>query len=238
MTGGIAWRRPRGLAFSPQGADGDQVLARAWSDYDFDRAIWLPVPPEPVRLMGASGMTLPGRVIRRRADSLTIAVLAPSSVLSASELDNLEVEYSNPCGRVRFTGKMSVSDGQDCVRVHVRAPELISVVQQRAYVRADVEVPVVLETEVGCLRTRTVDLSGGGMRLADHGSLAKNVTAPFVLTLPGVSPITGTAPTVRFDAEARPALEFVSISVADRWRLVRFTLDLQRDGLPPGQATP
>jgi hypothetical protein len=238
MTGGIVWRRPRGLASSQHGTDGDEVLARPWSDYDFDRAIWLPVPPEPVMLLSASGMMLPGRVFHRRADSLTIAIVVPLAALDPAELDGLVVEYTNPCGRVRFTGILTAIDGGDCIRINVEAPELISVVQQRAYIRADLECPVVVDTADGCLRTHTVDLSGGGMRLADHGSLVRNETVRFALeAFSDAHPIVGTARTVRFDAEARPALEFVSIGVADRWRLVRLTLDLQRDRIGPAPKT-
>jgi len=229
MSGGIVWRGSREPASGvPPGSCTDHVLARGWGDYDFDRAIWLPVSPEPVRLIATSGLTLPGRIFRRRANSLTIAIVVPCS-LSQSELDGLIVEYANPCGRVRFTGDMSTTAGQDCVRLNVDNPQLVSVVQQRAYVRVTVQLPVSIETDGGSLPTMTVDVSGGGMLLADHGRLIRGETVPFELELPGARPIAGTARTVRFDAEARPALEFVSIPMADRWRLVRFTLDLQRN---------
>ena len=234
MTAGIAWHRHRGHSMLPQGADGDPGLGHGWGDYDFHRAIWLPVPPEPVTVTTASGESLPGRVLHRRASSLTIAIVVPWAALGTDELEGLIVEYTNPCGSVRFTGKVTASQRQDCVRIKVRSPELVSVVQQRAYVRAEVERPVEVETPDGSLHTRTVDLSGGGMRLAERGALVCGETVGFAVDVsPGARPIVGTARTVRFDAEARPALEFVSISVADRWRLVRFILELQRDGLAP-----
>jgi hypothetical protein len=190
-------------------------------------------------LICATGARLPGRVIERRANSLTVAIVVPVGALGPRELDGMAVEYANPCGRVRFAGVMRTSAGPDCVRVQIDAPELVSVVQQRAYFRAEVERPVELETPEGRLNTYTVDLGGGGMLLAEHGALVKDEVVDFVLHAVAGAPILGRARTVRVDAEGRPALEFVTISIPDRWRLVRFTMDLQRSGRPaPAPAPP
>jgi hypothetical protein len=51
----------------------------------------------------------------------------------------------------------------------------------------------------------------------------------FELTITsGSLPVAGTAEVMRIDAEGRPAVHFTSISVSDRWRLSRFTLECQR----------
>ncbi len=211
------------------------VVGRPWAsqasglEYDFSRAIWLPEPPEPVTLYLSDGEKLPARVIERRKNSLWVVIVIPVQHLDSSRLDGLVLEYANPCGRVRLEGKIAVEDRPDGPVLRIDDADLIEAVQERAYMRVQATCPVVICAGKKRLESSTVDLSGGGLLLAEPDLLALWDEIDFELTINHEShPIVGSARVVRIDAKGRPALNFMSISFADRWRLVRFTLDNQR----------
>jgi PilZ domain len=97
--------------------------------------------------------------------------------------------------------------------------------------------PVSVSVNVGRERveTRTVDLGGGGLLLDGLNQFDLGEELEFELTLmPGSLPVTGSARVTRIDGQGRPAIQFTSISFSDRWRIVRFTLESQRNELDAG----
>lgn len=199
------------------------------------RPIWLPHPHEPVTLVLASGETLPGRVTERTADALVVAVIVPTRMLRESQLRSLALEYTNPGGRVRLAGATSARMSAEGALVRIEQPRLLEVVQERAHVRVCAECAIVLrEQERGReLRAHTLDLSAGGVLLAERHLVEEDAEFAFELTIePGAPPVTGVAQVARLDPRGRAGLYFSVISPADRWRLIRFTLDCQeREGL-------
>jgi hypothetical protein len=197
------------------------------------RPIWLPQLHEPVTLVLASGETLPGRVTERSTDALVIAVIVPTGRLREAQLRSLALEYSNPGGRVRLAGRTSARMSSEGALVRIDEPRLLEVVQQRAHVRVQAECKIVLRTEARKpkeIQAHTLDVSAGGVLVAESNILEQDDEFAFELTLAkGAPPIAGHAQVARIDAQGRAGLYFSSISPADRWRLIRFTLDCQEN---------
>jgi hypothetical protein len=199
-------------------------------EYDFSRAIWLPEPPEPVTLFLSSGEKLPARVSERLGNSLRIVIMVPVEHLDGSQLASLVLEYANPCGRVRLTGTAAVERVREGALLRIDDATMIEAIQERAYARVEVDCPVAINVGRERVETRTVDLSGGGLLLDGPNQFDLGEELEFELTLmPGSLPVTGGASVTRIDGEGRPAIQFTSISFSDRWRIVRFTLESQRN---------
>jgi PilZ domain len=198
-------------------------------EYDFSRAIWLPEPPEPVTIFLSSGEKLPARVAERLGNSLRVVIVVPVEHLYDSQLAGLVLEYANPCGRVRLTGRAAVERVSEGPVLRIDDATMIEAVEERAYARIEVDCPVAINVGRERLETRTVDLSGGGLLLDGPSQFDLGEELEFELTLtPGSLPVTGSARVARIDDRGRPAIQFTSISFSDRWRIVRFTLESQR----------
>jgi c-di-GMP-binding flagellar brake protein YcgR len=78
--------------------------------------------------------------------------------------------------------------------------------------------------------THTLDLSAGGMLLAPCGRiLDTGAEHRFQLMLaPGASAVHGRLEILRVDGTGAAGTFFTDIDPADRWRLVRFAIDIQR----------
>lgn len=231
-------RMPRRAAIDAeerQPSQHDVAVARA------PRPIWLPQLAEHVRLVLGSGETLPARIVERSADSLAAAVIVPAATIRERELAALTLEYSNPAGRVRLTGSTTIETDADSVVVRIEEPQLIEVVQGRAHVRVRAECAITLVRghDGEELHTTTVDLSGGGALIAAAGHYLLEDELAFELFVGrgagsdpgglGGVPVTGTAQVARIDARGRMGLYFSDITPADRWRLIRYTLECQEN---------
>jgi hypothetical protein len=204
-------------------------------EYDFSRAIWLPEPPEPVTLFLSSGEKLPARVAERLGNSLRIVIIVPVEHLDGSQLASLVLEYANPCGRVRLTGKAAIERMRKGALLRIDDATMIEAIQERAYTRVEVDCPVSINVGRERLETRTVDLSGSGLLLDGPNQFNLGEELEFELTLmPGSLPVVGSAKVTRIDGEGRPAIQFTFISFSDRWRIVRFTLESQRNEVDAG----
>jgi two-component system, chemotaxis family, chemotaxis protein CheY len=94
-------------------------------------------------------------------------------------------------------------------------------VEQRQFVRIAAALPVTLRTADGQrLETVTVDISGGGMLLAE-GRLERDAQVDFRLQLGRrEAPVDGRARVVRITPDGRPALAFELVHIADHERLI------------------
>ena len=192
--------------------------------------IWLPQPGEPVTAILSPREKLPARTVERTRATLVVAIVVPCRRLRERELAGLVVEYVNPGGRVRLRGRVTQQSGEQGILLRIDSPELIDVVQQRRHVRVAAECPIALRKPnvEEPIFTHTFDISAGGALLAHTPELQVLDELDFTLAItPGAPPIRGSADIVRVDDLERPALYFTMISPADRWRLIRFTVDCQ-----------
>jgi len=218
------WRRHRLAHVEHRPSRHEIAQARA------PRPIWLPQLHEPVTLALASGETLPGRVVERAADALVVAVIVPTRRFREPQLRSLALEYSNPGGRVRLAGRTSARMSAEGALVRIDEPRLLEVVQQRAHVRVQADCPIVLrgQGKKKAIYAHTLDVSGGGVLLEEPNIVQQDDEFAFELTItPGALPIMGVAQVARIDPRGRAGLYFSSISPADHWRLIRFTLECQ-----------
>jgi c-di-GMP-binding flagellar brake protein YcgR len=125
--------------------------------------------------------------------------------------------------------------GQTVPAVIVDVPVEPELIQRREYVRANAEVPVELEVssevegeEPTFYSGKTVDLSGGGMRLRVEAPLTANLRVGVTMTLPDQPPMRTEARVVREVEENTFSFEFVNLNAMVEDRIVRFVFDLHR----------
>jgi hypothetical protein len=213
-------------------APGPRETRRAHRDHaSTSPPIWLPQEAEPVTLVLSTGEKLPGKVLERAREALVVVIVVPALRLGDRDLRSLVLEYANPGGRVRLSGAVSQRSGaKQGVQLRIARPELIEVVQEREHLRVPAECPVALRASAhdDTILTHTLDISAGGVLLAGAGDLHVGDQLDFQIGLaPGTRPVVGTVEIVRSDVIGRLGAAFIDISHADRWRLIRFTLDCQ-----------
>jgi hypothetical protein len=211
----------------------DTAESSARQHHTLHEAIWLPEEGEPVTLVLPGGEHLPARTLRSSRQELTAAVVVPTRQLTDAQLAGLVLEYSSPGGQVRLSGSCSQqSGGREGLLLRVQGVHLIDVTQRRKFIRVSAECPVCLGSPKARepLLTHTLDLSAGGMLLAPAGrSVDAGDEHSFQLMLaPGASPVRGRLEVVRIDGTGAAGTSFTEIGPADRWRLVRFAIDIQR----------
>jgi hypothetical protein len=201
-------------------------LRRAKSDSE---EIALPERSDAVIVVRQSGERVQARVAEREGSDLLVALMfRPERPLGASDLDGLLLEFTNPRGRIRLRGTVTLEDRE---LVRFRDVGTVEQVQQREFVRVQSTRPVVVVSggSHGSIQTFSVDVSGGGMLLAGPGTLRIGEQIQFRLTTaPGSPPIAGVGTVVRTDSQGRRAICFDEISEGDHRRLVRYIFECQR----------
>jgi hypothetical protein len=189
----------------------------------------LPKRSDAVTIVRPSGERVQARVAECDGEQLLVALMFRiERPLNDGRLNELQLEYTSPRGRVRLRGAVTIED-RELVRFReLQTPETI---QQREYVRVQSTRPVLVITgsSQGTIQTYSVDLSGGGMLLAGPSTLKVGEQVQFRLTTAkGAPPINGVATVVRTDTQGRRALCFDEIAEGEHRRLVRFIFECQR----------
>jgi c-di-GMP-binding flagellar brake protein YcgR len=191
--------------------------------------ITLPERFDAVAVVRPSGERVQAQVAEREPDGLLVALLFRAETpLEAGLLEGLTLEFTNPHGRVRARGTVTLVERE---LLRFSALHSIEVIQQREYVRVLSTRPVLVITSSsqGTLQTYTVDLSGGGLLLAGPDTLRVGEQVRIRLTLAKGSPqLEGVGTVVRTDLQGHRALCFDEIAAGDHRRLVRFIFDCQR----------
>jgi hypothetical protein len=195
-----------------------------------DRAeLALPERSEAVTIVRPSGERVQARIVEREGEQLLVALMfRVERPLDNGRLDELQLEFTSPRGRVRLQGTVTLEDRELLRFRELRSHELI---QEREYVRVQSTRPVLVLTgsSQGTIQTYSVDLSGGGMLLAGPSTLKVGEQVQFRLTIAkGAPPITGAGTVVRTDTQGRRALCFDEIAEGEHRRLVRYIFECQR----------
>ncbi len=189
----------------------------------------LPNRSDAVTIVRPSGERVQARVAECDGEQLLVALMFRADrPLDDGRLSELQLEYTNPRGRIRLRGTVTLVDRELLRFRDLQQPETI---QQREYVRVQSSRPVLVVTggSQGTVQTYSVDISGGGMLLAGPSTLKVGEQVQFRLTTAkGTPPISGVGTIVRADSEGRRALCFDEIAEGEHRRLVRFIFECQR----------
>lgn len=173
------------------------------------------------------GDRLPVRAFRRGQD-VVLVVLDPITPEDLEErLEAADLEYSSIRGVVRLHGDALI-EGPSLIRFE---PEgTADVTQRRSFVRVRAPQGLCLALDHPDLdRVHTIDLSGGGILLADAEALQDGQSLRFTISLDDGEPaVEGVGRVVRAGDDGRRALAFEQISETDRDRLIRYVFDCMR----------
>lgn len=183
-----------------------------------------------VTLVPGTGEPIAGRVLRREADALLLAIEASAAQLDATQLERIVLEFATAKGRVRFAGAATIPDPAHPNVLRIDGMRSLGVIQKREYLRVELRRPVLVYRDPGGAPAQgyTVDLSAGGFLLAGIDTLEVGDMADFLLALTPELAIRATGKVIRLDPQGRRAVGFDSISAFDRRRLVHFVFERQR----------
>lgn len=108
----------------------------------------------------------------------------------------------------------------------------VELLRRRAFVRAPLELAMTLtRVEQGglALAVCTIDVSGGGLLVADSGQLELGELLEFTLELGSDPPVRGQCRPVRRTSDGRLGLAFTELDPADRDRIVHRVFARQRE---------
>jgi c-di-GMP-binding flagellar brake protein YcgR len=184
-----------------------------------------------VRVIAPSGASIDALVKDAGASTLLLRLDGggedPVELLSESDVS---VEFTNERGVCRILGTAQAAGGDFALRVD--ATGTIELVQRRDYVRVEAFVPVTYQpagADGWTATAHTLDVSGGGFRLADAEALRLGHTLSFTLDLgEGEQPLQAAATAVREAGEGAFGMCFAEILELDRQRLVRWVFARER----------
>jgi hypothetical protein len=174
-----------------------------------------------------AGEELPVRTFERGEEVVLVVLVNLDDDRGGDSLESSKLEYTSRRGLIKLRGE-AVFEDQSLVRFHPDGDA--EVLQRRDFVRVDAPQPVTVESsEDGKRRAHIVDLSGGGMLLADDETLAVDQTIRFTLSVATTElPVEGIARVVRIREDGKRGLMFEQISEHDRQRLIRFVFECMR----------
>jgi hypothetical protein len=142
----------------------------------------------------------------------------------------VSLEFTNMRGVCRILGTAETAAGDAALRVNATGE--VELIQRRDYVRVEAFVPVTYQPDGpdGWTATaNTLDVSGGGFRIADAEGLRLGDMLRFRLELgEGEQPVQAVAQAVREAGDAGFGMRFVEILERDRQRLVRWVFARER----------
>jgi hypothetical protein len=137
------------------------------------------------------------------------------------------LEWRAGTGAVRAAGVVHRTDDADADLRLVPVAEPLKV-QRRRFVRVPAELPAAVVAErARRVLARTVDVSVGGMLLADATALAVGTAITFALDL-GTATVSGGGRVVRATPQGARGVEFAELSAAGERTLARFVAERQR----------
>ena len=143
---------------------------------------------------------------------------------------HVSIEFTNQRGVCRMVGTASATAGNTALRVD--ADGTIELIQRRDYVRVEAFVPVTYKPygPDGATATgHTLDVSGGGFRLAEAEGLLLGDMSRFTIELgEGEQPLQAVGQAVRQAGDREFGMRFVEVLERERQRLVRWVFARER----------
>jgi hypothetical protein len=178
-------------------------------------------------LWTSSGDELPVQTYEQ-AEEVVLVVLTEVEQPPEGPESDATLEYTSVRGIIRLHGEAVF---QDASLVRFRADGAPEVIQRRQFVRVHASREVRIDSPPLHVprATYTVDISGGGMLLADASHLSIGDLVRFEVRFGDDDiPAAGVARVVRVDGNGRRGLRFETINEDDRQRLIRYVFELMR----------
>jgi hypothetical protein len=173
-----------------------------------------------------TGEELPVRTFERGEEVVLVVLVDIDGDHENEPVDSANLEYTSRRGLIKLHGE-AVFEDRSLIRFRPHGDA--EILQRRDFVRVHTPHPVTLDSEEeGSYRAHMVDLSGGGMLLADAETLAVDQTIRFVISVGAAEPVEGVARVVRVGEDGKRALMFEQVSEHDRQRLIRFVFECMR----------
>jgi hypothetical protein len=174
-----------------------------------------------------TGEEVPVRTFERGEEVVLVVLVNLDDERESDSVDAARLEYTSRRGLIKLRGE-AVFEDPSLIRFHPDGDA--EVLQRRDFVRVQTPHTVTVEAETeGRRRVHTVDLSGGGMLLADDETLVVDQTIRFAISIVTTElPIEGIARVVRIREDGKRALMFDQIAEHDRQRLIRFVFECMR----------
>jgi PilZ domain len=174
-----------------------------------------------------TGEEVPVRTFERGEEVVLVVLVNMDDEHESDSVEAARLEYTSRRGLIKLRGEAVFEDPS---LIRFRPNGDAEVLQRRDFVRVHTPHPVTVESPVdGKRRVHTVDLSGGGMLLADDETLAVDQTIRFAISVvTNELPIEGFARVVRVREDGKRALVFEQIDEHDRQRLIRFVFECMR----------
>ena len=173
-----------------------------------------------------TGEEVPVRTFERGEEVVLVVLVNLDDERESDSVEAAKLEYTSLRGLIKLHGD-AVFEDQSLIRFHPDGDA--EVLQRRDFVRVHTPHPVTVESvEDGKRHVHTVDLSGGGMLVADE-TLVVDQTIRFTISIVTTElPIEGIARVVRIREDGKRALMFEEIAEHDRQRLIRFVFECMR----------
>ncbi len=173
-----------------------------------------------------TGEEVPVRTFERGEEVVLVVLVNLDDERESDSVEAAKLEYTSRRGLIKLRGD-AVFEDPSLIRFHPDGDA--EVLQRRDFVRVHTPHPVTVESvEDGRRHVHTVDLSGGGMLVADE-TLMVDQTIRFTISIVTTElPIEGIARVVRIREDGKRALMFEEIAEHDRQRLIRFVFECMR----------
>jgi hypothetical protein len=174
-----------------------------------------------------AGEEVPVRTFERGEEVVLVVLVNLDEERESDSVEAAKLEYTSRRGLIKLRGE-AVFEDPSLIRFHPDGDA--EILQRRDFVRVDTPHPVTVESETdGRRRVHTVDVSGGGMLLADDETLEVDQTIRFTMSIVTTElPIEGIARVVRVREDGKRALMFEQIADHDRQRLIRYVFECMR----------
>ena len=182
---------------------------------------------EAVHVISRSGATLDAQVKDSGGATLLLRLDGdPAQVLADNAVN---IEFTNQRGVCRMRGTAHAAGGS---AVRFDSAGKIELIQRRDYVRVEAFVPVTYKP-IGdkgwTVTAHTLDVSGGGFRIADAEALRLDDMMSFTLDLgEDEPPLQAVARAVRETYEGGFGMQFVELLESERSRLIRWVFARER----------
>jgi PilZ domain len=178
---------------------------------------------------------IPGTVDAIADGSVTVVLTVRDDRFQRLLGHDIAVELSSGRGIYRHGGKLKADRGGT---LSIELTGEVERIQRREFVRVDAHVAVEvrgIDEPLGG-ETATLDVSGGGIRIADPWNLPLGLDVRVELALPDGEAVRALGRVVRAAAEGEKGISFEDLARPDEDRLIRFIRERERQAMRAARA--